>query len=420
MTEDEREIKDLEHMVMDVKEPQREPIVEEKIRQFNQLSNFLGHWFYKPDMDAVKICLSTYVAHRYLTDNPVWLFIIGPPGSGKTAVAIKSVGFLPNTHSIADLTPQSFLSGFGENNGILGRLTRKHNSNGVLLFPDFTSLLAKKEDTRNDIVGQMRHIYDGKFTKDVGSKGESIAWKGKVTCLAAVTPALEDYWAINRSLGERFIYLRWNGGGGMEAAKAASRQVGKEEIIEEEFQRRILEYVDCGHDTLKEVVIDPKEDLGLFGLSQLVSRLRTVVRREQIKSKRTIISVDEPEVPTRISKMLTMIARGSATLDRRAKIDYFDLELAKRVAIDSIPINRGKIIRVLLDDYVYESTLSNLMVKTGLCRTMVERTIEDLLALKIIRLVEDGNKRWAVITEEIRDSWEDTIVANIYDDKVKG
>lgn len=414
MTEDER---DLQELNIEITEPKKETIVEEKVRQFQQLSHFLNHWYYKPDISAVKVCLSAYVAHTYLSDNPVWLFIIGPPGSGKTSVAIRSVAFLRGTEKITDLTTNSFLSGFGENNGILARLTKKTNGNGVLLFPDFTSLLAKKEDVRNEIVGQMRRIYDGEYEKQVGNKGELMTWKGKVTCLAAVTPALEDYWAINRSLGERFMYLRWRGGAGKEAARYAKRQVGKETIIADEFEKRVLAYVD--YENLKSVSIPEDEDLGFEGLAELVSRFRGIIKREVVRGKRIISGVDECETPTRISKMLTMIARGSATLDRRAKIDYSDIEIAKRVAVDSIPVNRGKIFEVLLDDMNYESTLSHLMLKSGLHKSTVERTISDLVALKIVSLVENGNRKFVVLAPDIVECWEDSIIANVYEEPPK-
>lgn len=386
----------------------KETIVEQKIRQFRQLSDFLEHWYYKPDMDALKICLSAYAAHEYDKDDPVWLFIIGAPGTGKTSVAIRAINFLPNTTMVANLTPNSFLSGFGENNGILGRLTRKSNGDGVLLFPDFTSLLAKKEDIRNDIVGQMRHIYDGEFTKEVGNKGESITWKGKVTCLAAVTPALEDYWAINRSLGERFMYLRWNGGRGKLSATFAHKQVGNEVEIQKEFQKKILEYVDL---PLRGVKIPADADFGMDGLAEMVSRLRTVVRRELNKGKRTVSGIDETEAPTRISKMLTMIARGSATLDRRAEIDFFDIELAKRVAMDSVPKNRGRIIQVLLDTLNYEASLGQILVQSKLHKSCLQRTISDLIAIEVVSLVEVGNRKYLILDPEIIDCWEDSITA---------
>jgi hypothetical protein len=392
--------------------PHVETIVDTKLRQFNQLSQFLEHWYYKPDMDAVKICLSTYVAHTYLADNPVWLFIIGPPGSGKTSVAIRSISFLPQTHMIGNLSENSFLSGFGVNNGILGKLTLRHNGNGVLLFPDFTSLLDKRDFVRNEIAGQMRLIYDGYYSKEVGNKDESIVWKGKVTCLAAVTPALEHYWSINRSLGERFMYLRWENDNGEGCIESSKRQVGKERVIEDEFRKRILEYVDV--DSLRAVEIEDNEQLGLNGICSMVSILRTNVHREVGRGgKRTITDVDVPEAPTRISKMLTMIARGSATLDRRKKIDFYDLCLAKRVAIDSIPSNRCKVIKALIDNINYSLTFVELKEITGACRAVIERTIEDLIELKVVTITTGAINRWVNLLPEYCKAWEDSIIVKV-------
>lgn len=388
-------------------------IVSTKTQQFNELSEFLHKWFYKPDMDAVKICLSAYASHLYLSDDPVWLFIVGPPGSGKTSIAIRSVSFLDGTEYVDELTTSSFLSGFGENNGILGRLTKYHNGNGVLLFPDFTQILAQPQEKRDTIVGQMRRIYDGSFSKDVGNKEEKISWEGKVSCLAAVTPTIENYWSINRSLGERFMYLRWRSGDPRITAQYAKKQVGKELYIRSEFKRLVEQYVSMPE--MKKVEVDPEEDLGLDGLAEIVSRLRVTAHREAQGSKRVLMGLDEPELPTRIAKALTMIARGSATLDRRAVIDFYDIQLAKRMAIDTIPRTRRKLLEPLFNNMHYEQTIEELKLKTGYQNIQIQRVLEELRVIGAVEITEGVTHKWVSLTKWMIDGLEESLVVKIDD-----
>jgi hypothetical protein len=112
---------------------------------WDELTTFLNKWYYKPDIEGLRIILCTYLSHFYYSSPPIWLMIIGPPGSGKTEIGIKPLEFLSNVYSISELTTNSFLSGFGDANGILDKLVKidknSVNTHGILTFPDFTTTL---------------------------------------------------------------------------------------------------------------------------------------------------------------------------------------------------------------------------------------------------------------------------------------
>lgn len=395
------------------------PAVLAKRDEWNELVAFLEKWFCEPDVDAFKIVLSVYAAHLYQND-PIWLFVISPPGSGKTSIAIRGLSFLPNTHPVGDININSFLSGYGENNGLLGNLTKNYKGNGVILFPDFTSLLSKRHEQKAEIMGQMRQIYDGYYSKTVGNKSESVFWRGKVTCIAAVTPALENYWGTHRSLGERFLNVRWKQPDGLMTAEFAERQVDHEKEIRDGFEKLVKAYVgvtkdDKGNEIVKihEVYIEKDRELGLKDLAYIVSLLRTNVTRDS--KSRKIVDVDEAESPSRIAKSLAMVAKGSATLDRRASIDASDLDLAHRVAKDSIDKQRGKVMNELLEgkivngDVVYEVTMSELVKTTDLPNAALTRVLEDLEILKIIDIEERVDEIWIRLTPKISKCWDNCI-----------
>lgn len=392
------------------------PVVTKKEEQWGKLISFLDKWFCEPDVEALKICLSVYACHCYLENDPIWMFVISPPGSGKTSVAIRALSFLPNTHMIGDLNTNSFLSGFGENNGLLGNLTKKHNGNGVLLFPDFTSFLSKRQDVKTELMGQMRQIYDGYYSKSVGNKGDTVWWRGKVSCVAAVTPALENYWGTHRSLGERFLNVRWRQPNGPEMAEFAERQIDHEGEIRDRFDQLVRDYVDSESSDFRGVGIEKGRELGLKHLAYIVSILRTNVTRDN--RTRRVVDVDEPESPARIAKSLAMIAKGSATLDRRASINAYDLELSHRVALDSMDKNRGKVMKQMFDgrlingQLVYERMIEGehgLKKTTKMPEAMLTRVLEDLQELEVIRVEERSDYTLVSLTEKVEKSWDDSI-----------
>jgi hypothetical protein len=75
---------------------------------------------------------------------------------------------------------------------------------GIFLAKDFTSVLSMRREKRGAILGQLREIHDGEFKRDFGT-GESKIWKGRVTIVAAVTPVLDQFYAVFSVLGERFL-----------------------------------------------------------------------------------------------------------------------------------------------------------------------------------------------------------------------
>ena len=66
-------------------------------------------WLHLPDATTLYAVLGTVAANR-LPGPPVWLLVVGSPGSGKTEI-LQSCGSLPDVHATATLTEAGLLSG---------------------------------------------------------------------------------------------------------------------------------------------------------------------------------------------------------------------------------------------------------------------------------------------------------------------
>lgn len=358
--------------------------------RLDALKAHLNQWFYNPDIEALEIALSIATSHYDLTAAPVWAFIVGPSGSGKTRIIIESVAGLPDAHKMGDLTPQTFISGFakrGHGQGFLKRL----GSSGILLFKDFTTLMSKRAEARAEIAAQMRELYDGVFNKETGA-GTSETWQGKVSVLAACTPAIERQWGVLRDLGERFVTVRWRREDGIISGRRALEQRFKDGSIDKTTRELAYNLVDPA--TLDKTPIEIPESLSepLLHLAEMVAIARANVYRENGHGE--ITDIAEPESPARFAKCLAVVLNGYARMLRRTP-GLEDYRLVNRVAWDSIPAQRADILSSIPIDGA--ATFAELTERTGIPETTLERQLENLAALKAL-IGEGGEgatlKRW--------------------------
>ena len=165
------------------------------MNSFTQLNETLNTWFYQPDLQAIRIVLGTAKAHYLNIGDPAWLFVVAPPGTGKTTTSIMSACGLPEVVSLGDVSENTFLSGFYKHKepGVLeklGKTTEEGNTfitegNALFLVKDFTTVLSMRREKRKGILSQLREIHDGEFKRSFGT-GETKIWQGRVTIIAAV------------------------------------------------------------------------------------------------------------------------------------------------------------------------------------------------------------------------------------------
>ncbi len=158
-------------------------------------------YFIIKDPWALEIVLATMLGNQVIERDPIWTIIVGPSSGGKTTLLAPCVG-IPRTYFIDDLTEKTLLSGFkvkGKEASLL-----KQIGSGMMIFSDFTSILAKNPVSRGEILTQLKLVYDGKITKFTGTGG--IPWEGKIGTLCASTPDIYTALENSRSMGERFLY----------------------------------------------------------------------------------------------------------------------------------------------------------------------------------------------------------------------
>lgn len=359
---------------------------------WTELQTHIRKWYSEPDLEALEIALCVYISHLFVNEDAIYLFVIGPPGTGKTGIVVSCLSALPSVHVLSDLTATTFLSGFAKGNpkfSYLHRIAPQANPQAVLVFKDFTSFLGRREETRKELASQLREIHDGYFSRPCGSSAKTLEWRGKLTVIAACTPALERAWSVMRELGDRFLAVRWLRGDGIAMGLQAAAQIGREKDIRSEMHRLVSAVV---NPTGMTAVGLP--DATLFNqaayLSELVARLRTNVIRDS-NAYHDILIVPEPEGTSRLMKGVCQLARARATLFRKPQVTAEDFRVVQRALLDAIPLTRLKIFENLPDGAPLRRV--DLQDLTRLPTGTLDRELEDLQALSIVR--EAGEHTWA-------------------------
>jgi hypothetical protein len=286
------------------------------------LQTFQKH-YHRPDLDAIRLVYAAALAHR-LTGQPAWLMLVAVPGSMKTEI-IKSLVGQEKVFSIDAVTPNTFLSGqFGNKEGDApSSLLHRIGEQGIILIPDFSTVLSQRPETRSNIFADLRRIFDGELAKEFGHRKGSLKWTGRITCMVAATPAVQTYGSFEGALGERFLRVRI-ARPGVEAARMAMRQ--NPHAVKSAIQSVVTAFFSTV--PAKPTVTMPRaiEDR-LIDLANLLTIGRHFVPRDDQKRITSSHGAEDAESATRAGQQLAQLAKGLAVLRGDTRVTDADLGL---------------------------------------------------------------------------------------------
>lgn len=358
---------------------------------WRQLSSHLSKWFYKPDLEALRIIYSAVASHYLLSTEPIWPIVIAPPSSGKTSIAVAPLLALENAHLIGDITPRTLLSGKqSKNASLLHRI-----GSGFMIMKDFGTFLQKRDNDRNEVMSQLREVYDGEFGRQ-GGDGKVQAWKGKITVIAAATQEIDRAYAFKHDLGERFTNVRFLSTYNREAGQFACRQIDNEREVKDETRRLVRAFFDSRPTVLPPQLTDLQRE-HIIDLAIFVSRLRGTVVRDN-NGKRDIIEIGTPEGISRIHKTFSTLARFHAQLfgANDAEVGEADMQVLSRVAIDAVRASRWNFIRSIpLDGDINTGDLQSV---SGIPPSSIRWIGDELVALGLIEEFSEAQSGYGLTT----------------------
>jgi hypothetical protein len=349
------------------------------------------------DPDVLPVMLATFAAHQ-LGGEPVWLLLVGPPSGAKTEL-IRMTGSTKGVYPLSKLTARTFASGLkteGDDPSLLERLT-----NETLTLKDFTTVLELPRDERQEILAQLREIYDGKLDVVWGA-GKELHWEGKLGFVAGVTAVIDKHHAVMALLGPRFMFLRLRQPDRRDVARRVvkNRKDKKSTAWRTQLASDVAAFLASLPRTEPDIPNDVVERITV--LADVVSRARSAVERDGYK--RELDYAPEPEMPPRLVEQYLSVAQGLALVNGRSAVNDSDVTRVVRVGLDCIPAVRRMVLSALVSAPA-DSTLTTTVLAqhAQYSTTTIRRALEDLQCLELVQCTKGGEGRpdsW-----NLRDSW---------------
>jgi hypothetical protein len=331
-------------------------------------------WMYLPDPGPVLVTLATVAANR-MDGDPVWTLLIGPAGSAKSET-LQSLEGLHDVHPAGTLTEAGLLSGTPSRERDVeakGGLLPTMGEFGIILAKDFTSVLQMHRDGRQRLLAALREIYDGSWTRILGSDGGIIrSWKGKVGFLGGCTEVIDRHHAVMATMGERFLLYRMPRMDETEQAHGALAHARKGALMRRELALTTTGFLSSLD--LPAGIPEAEDRDRLVALASLVARCRSAVERSGYH--RDIELIPGPEAPTRIIIALDRLRAGLVALGLTPEDVW---RLVVKVGLDCMPVVRHALLDLLWGHNGDPTwSFSRLAEATGYSTSHVSRQLEDL------------------------------------------
>jgi len=347
------------------------------------------------DDTALQVICGTFLANQLGgATEPLWMFIVGPPGSSKTEL-LMGFSDSESVYTTTTLTPHALISGAYTNGGadpsLLPRLDGK-----VLVIKDFTAILSMQYVARDEIFGILRDAYDGVCEKQFGT-GVARRYESRFGIIAGVTPDIDRLQSSNRSLGERFLKYRLpsicpTGG---DPVLAALQNLEVKVTAREGVRVAASSYLEGILGSVKELpeweettTWYPK----LRALAGWTALLRGSVARE-IGSDR-LLHKPVVEYPTRLALQFKKLGSGISAAKHQTSVGSEEYHILKHVARDTVPDREEEILRRLweasLDSKFDGLTLSELSRASRFPRTTVSRVMDNSVLLHTAKRLGKG------------------------------
>lgn len=367
-------------------------------------------WLHINSTDGIEMALATVLSNE-LQGDPVWLFLVAPPGGSKTEI-MNTFSLCSRTYTTSSLTPHALISGASYKNGNDPSMIPKLDGK-TLIVKDFTSIMGKKENEKDEIFGILRDAYDGKCGKVFGN-GVERYYESHFSFLSGVTPSIYELSGQYAGLGERF--LKFFIGHNLEhdhevdIIDRAIGNVNNEKKMRDELAAVVAKYINkmtylMKQPDFKTPEIPQEMRASLIRLAQWGAGMRGVIGREKYKDD-MITSRPSIEVGSRLGKQLAKILLVLAVGRMQKVCNEDNYRLIRKCMLDTISQRDEDIFRMIYKSCpTIDDSLSTLDVafRTRYTLSTVRRVLDNMNLLNVITRCGTSNKLSWTVSEKMRD-----------------
>lgn len=381
--------------------------------KLSTLKKKMREHLYMEDEDILDVIMAASISNVMQLGQPVWLVVIGAPSSGKTQYIAPLEYAQPAgkkiIHEVTDITTNTFLSGSltSKDKSFEPSLLKRIGDHGILLFPDLTALFSKESQTLHEILGQLRHIYDGHLTKLTGNQ-EPISWKGKLGIIGASTASLYRHFEDIADMGERFMYYRMKPYDIDKAVDKSLSRILHGRILDEHIGQLYAEYIaDVIQNHQISAIFSDEDNHKIKEMAKLAAVIRTSVHTNDRTNE--VDRIPEPEMPMRTALQLRGLALGMCVMNENETgspiLTEKNFRALEWCAFSLANDERRKTLQALAE-YPAGCASAALAITLGLPTSSTSHYLQQLAALKVVRRMKgdtDNADVWIMEDENIRD-----------------
>lgn len=388
--------------------------------KFQDIQDIFDSFLLMQDRDLVRLTLATVIGNQMPNRRPIWLMLVAPPSSGKTTVLnslldlevkLRDGNVIRPIVSISDITENSFASGAVRSDRETSLLF-KMPWGGMMVFKDFTSILSKRNESKEVVMGQLREIYDGAYSKKTGT-GEDISWKGKIGAIGGVTEAIYQHLESMSTMGDRFMLYQVEQPNRKEMLRFKLNQedTGTTEDVQMPIaQQMVHQYMQQVFDMLQavKVTLTPETRDEIIDVADFCTMVRSGIISNSFTGR--IEFVPQPEMPARMFEQMLALASTLILMrmvdnpegKTQPELTDHDFKMMYKIAYDSIPVVR-RIALKHLAQYSSGVETGALATKTNYPTAVVGGWLEQLNALGVVERVKRGGfGNWWKLKDEYR------------------
>ncbi len=359
-------------------------------------------WLHVNDDNILDVLFGAVFANRLLEGDPIWLFLVAPPGGSKTEL-LMSLSKADMIETTTSLTPHALVSGMAWTAGADPSLIPKLDGK-ILVIKDFTTILKMHFSSRDEIFGILRDAYDGKTEKIFGT-GVKRSYESRFGILAGVTPAIDSFSVLHASLGERFLKFRLDDPlihtNEDETIRRALSNINKEVSMREQISDIACA---CLTREMPKTIptIDNTMTTRIIALARVAAAMRGVVEREKYTG--SVLYRPTSEIGTRLAKQLAKLGIGISLFRGEKTLNEYSYECVRRVALDTCPDRVEQIMRTMYqhgENGTIPIATFNIAALAKLPQATVYRLMADFELLEMVKRYGTSNKAEWMITPEL-------------------
>jgi hypothetical protein len=370
--------------------------------ELDELMWSLAQYVYLVDIDYILATLAAGVVAVDEDSDPLWLMLVlvSSAGKGEALHLLYDVA----DERLKDLTLAGLITVTqGKTGRAAGLLMKYVDKNALFTVTDFSALLGdarRSGESKTDLFNALRDIYDREYRRDM-NKGAA-HWQGRLSMVAACTPAIDDFTAHGDSLGTRWLYFRQDESGQDAREDKAKMVIGRQNLENHRLEARAAAttVIEQARSRLADVVVPDTILDVIVKAAVLVGYGRASVPRDWHGDISGVVHTEEPG---RFTGQLYMLARGLLALGVE---DEVVLRIVRHAAVSSMPLARSRVLKVLSRS-PDPLSVNKIAIAADMNRKVAARALEDWEAVdaavseKNTDAVTTISARWTLTTTRL-------------------